>query len=130
MEVQAYITKKQQKGIIVPYGTVEKLKSQFKWDSKYVTPMELLRLLWHTELKHQKLELGERAILAVLLNHVNLDRVRREGIYDAYPSVQTILAYTGMCDRSARAHRKLLEEKGWVKLHSGTGRGWCGFRRS
>jgi hypothetical protein len=123
MEGNTYTETQKHQKIIVPYGTVQKLHSSAKWDYKYVTPMELLRLLWNTESKRQHLQIPERAILSVLLNHVDLRKAGQEGIYDAYPSVESIIALTGITERTVREHRKSLEAQDWVRMHSGTGKG-------
>lgn len=123
MEIQTYNKLSQHQPFKNPYETVQKLHGDSTWSYKYVSPMELLRLLWGTESAHLDLTTSERAVLSVLLNHVNLGKAKREGVYEAFPSVQTIVDFTGIGERTVGQNKKSLKEKDWIRMHSGTGMG-------
>jgi hypothetical protein len=123
MESQTSTEFQQHQSIIVPYGTVERWRKQSDWGYKHVSPMELLRLMWSTKFEHSQLALAERGILSVLLNHVNRSKVEREGLYEAYPSIETITANTDRCDRAVGKYIKSLKQSDWVRVVSGRGKG-------
>ena len=123
MDVQTRTQLQQHQKIIRPYGTIQEWDSQSNWKYRYVSPFELQRLLWFSRVTHQKLELSERGILSLLLHHVNLGKVEREGCYETFLSILTMIEITGRSDRAVRGYIDVLKRDDWVRVISGTGKG-------
>lgn len=89
---------------------------------EHISPMRLSDLLWKTNQVHHGLSQTEKATLTVLITFVNFQGIARNG-YEAYPSGDWLVARTGLSLRTIEGNRKILERNGWIKIHTGRGRG-------
>jgi hypothetical protein len=88
----------------------------------YLTPFELQSLLWKTKQDDHGLTATEKSTLTTLINYVNYEGIPKNG-YEAYPTGELLSALTGLGIRTIEGNRKSLQEKGWLKIKSGKGKG-------
>ena len=88
--------------------------------SKQVTSMELLTLLHKSNHSDTKLSLAERAVLSVILCHINY---KLEKGYEAWPSTDILVAKTGLSTTGIANCRKSLAADGWIEIVSGRAAG-------
>ena len=88
--------------------------------TKQVTSMELLTLLHKSNHSDTNLSLAERAVLSVIICHINY---KLEKGYEAWPSTDIIVTKTGLSTTGIGKCRKALVADGWIEIVSGRAAG-------
>lgn len=86
------------------------------------SPWEILSLLYSLDSCHHNLTVHERAVLAVIVNHVNGKTIAQNG-YKAWPSTDTIVSQSGVQKSTTERSINKLVNDGWVSKESGKGKG-------
>lgn len=85
-----------------------------------ITSMELLTLLHKSDNSVTNLSTAEHHVLSVIITYINH---KLEKGYEAWPSLETIVAKTGLSLRGIHKCKDKLCAAGWITLMSGKGRG-------
>lgn len=106
-----------------PFSAVIDRRTAPKQEYEYITPMHLLDMLCKTGRGHHDLTRSEKAALRTLITYVNGERVEADAVYEAWPTIELIMVRCEYGRSKVEEARRTLEEKGWVKVQSGTGEG-------
>lgn len=92
-------------------------------NKKTIYPIRLLDILQKTDLDKTGLSQTERTTLSALITYVSKNILETSGVYESYPSGELLIARTGLKLRTIEGNRKTLQEKGFIKIQTGKGKG-------
>lgn len=88
-----------------------------------ISSMSLLNMFWKTDTEYLNMTASEIIFMSVLITFIDNVKVIAKGVYEAYPSGETVQKRSGMSIKTIEKVRKSLKESGWLEIKTGKGAG-------